>query len=172
MYRILGFDHGRKSGLAIVEDGKYKISWNYELEHKEYADRLDEFYHYARKQLLKHKPDLLCIEKAQDMTNAVSARQLIGYYSVLLLLGKQLGIETLECHPMTVKKVIAGNGRADKEMMVQTLISKYNIPIEHIKIPVYYKKKGMEGQIKEYLYDGSDAVGLAFYGLQYKDIER
>jgi crossover junction endodeoxyribonuclease RuvC len=63
------------------------------------------------------KPDAMSVEKlffAQNVTTAMTVSQARG---VILLCGKQAGLEIFEYTPLQIKMAVTGYGRADKKQM-------------------------------------------------------
>jgi Holliday junction resolvasome RuvABC endonuclease subunit len=173
--KILGIDHGRNSGYALIENGKYVESGKFTVGGQLVGEMFKSFDDKSFELLQYYKPDLLCVEKPNDRTNGLTTMVLIGYYTTLLKHAFSLNIEELELHPTSVKKVVTGNGFADKRMVAEKLSIIHSIPFESIAIPVYYKKtcniKGAHhkaGDVRHYVYDPSDALALATVGAKIK----
>ncbi len=61
----------------------------------------------------------------------------------------------------TLKRIITGNGYASKEEVARSISTQMNIPfIELVEIE-NYKTGPKKGQLKNYILDGSDALGIA-----------
>lgn len=170
---ILGLDHGRNSGYAFVENGKYIESGKFTVcDVNNTPGSLFKSFDEKSLEIIKYyKPDVLCCEKPNDRTNGATTMILVGYYTTLLKHAFSLNIEALELHPTSVKKMITGNGFADKSDVGHKLAERFNINPEEIMIPVYYKRncviKGAfheAGDIRKYMYDPSDALALATVG--------
>jgi ATP-dependent protease HslVU (ClpYQ) ATPase subunit len=56
---------------------------------------------------------------------------------------------------------LTGNGWATKEDVARRLSDLFEIPFEKLVEVTYYKQGIKAGQIKSYIADGSDALGLA-----------
>lgn len=65
----------------------------------------------------KYKPDHMCIEKVFFATNAKTAIRVGQAQGVMLLAASHAHIPVFEYAPGTIKKYVAGNGRADKIQM-------------------------------------------------------
>jgi crossover junction endodeoxyribonuclease RuvC len=111
--------------------------------------------------LKEDRPEVVAIEAPKDNQGFQSHQrqcELIGTIKRLLV---ELGIPFIEIPPNTMKKVITGNGWATKEEVARVISDKFNIPFEDLIIVNYYKQGIKKGQIKSYMADGSDALGLA-----------
>ena len=160
---ILSVDHGTRSGYSIFRDGKYIESGIVTLDsvtslrkaHKEF------FLIFSM-----YKPDVLVVEKVNVAgskfggTNIVKLAQL---QAIVLLLADTFNCKVIEVNPMSMKKVITGNGKAEKREVAECIAKRWGLNPNHICIPVYYKKK--DG-VKTYLADESDAIALGTYYLE------
>ena len=160
---VLSVDHGTRSGYSIFRDGKYIESGIVTLDsvtslrkaHKEF------FLIFSM-----YKPDVLVVEKVNVAgskfggTNIVKLAQL---QAIVLLLADTFNCKVIEVNPMSMKKVITGNGKAEKREVAECIAKRWGLNPNHICIPVYYKKK--DG-VKTYLADESDAIALGTYYLE------
>jgi crossover junction endodeoxyribonuclease RuvC len=77
------------------------------------------------------KPEIMAVEKlffAQNVTTAMSVSQARG---VVLLCGKQHGLDLYEYTPLQIKQALTGYGRADKQQiqeMVRILLGLNEVP--------------------------------------------
>lgn len=77
------------------------------------------------------KPQIMSVEKlffARNVTTAMTVAQARG---VVLLCGKQAGLEIFEYTPMQIKQAITGYGKADKKQMqemVRVLLGLSEVP--------------------------------------------
>ena len=160
---VLSVDHGTRSGYSIFRDGKYVESGIVTLDsvtslrkaHKEF------FLIFSM-----YKPDVLVVEKVNVAgskfggTNIVKLAQL---QAIVLLLADTFNCKVIEVNPMSMKKVITGNGKAEKREVAECIAKRWGLNPNHICVPVYYKKK--DG-VKTYLADESDAIALGTYYLE------
>ena len=160
---VLSVDHGTRSGYSIFRDGKYIESGIVTLDsvtslrkaHKEF------FLIFSM-----YKPDVLVVEKVNVAgskfggTNIVKLAQL---QAIVLLLADTFNCKVIEVNPMSMKKVITGNGKAEKREVAECIAKRWSLNPNHICVPVYYKKK--DG-VKTYLADESDAIALRTYYLE------
>jgi crossover junction endodeoxyribonuclease RuvC len=68
-----------------------------------------------------HKPDVVAIERLFFATNAKTAMRVGQAQGVMMFCAAQQKIEVYEYAPGTIKKMVAGSGRADKKMVQQSL---------------------------------------------------
>ena len=81
------------------------------------SDRLLTIYDELHEIITELKPTIMSVEKlffAQNVTTAMSVSQARG---VVLLCGKQHGLELFEYTPQQIKQALTGYGRADKKQM-------------------------------------------------------
>ena len=160
---VLSVDHGTRSGYSAFKDEKYIESGIVTLDsvtslrkaHKEF------FLIFSM-----YKPDVLVVEKVNVAgskfggTNIVKLAQL---QAIVLLLADTFNCKVIEVNPMSMKKVITGNGKAEKREVAECIAKRWGLNPNHICVPVYYKKK--DG-VKTYLADESDAIALGTYYLE------
>jgi len=121
--RILGIDPGtgilgfgiieRTAGKAqLVDAGVIRTPVK-----EDDAVRLQTIYDELADIITSSKPDLMSVEKlffARNVTTAITVAQARG---VVLLCGKQAGLEIYEYTPMQIKLALTGYGRADKKQI-------------------------------------------------------
>jgi len=81
------------------------------------AIRLQTIYEELTDIIVQTKPTVMSVEKlffARNVTTAMTVAQARG---VVLLCGRQAGLELFEYTPMQIKQAITGYGRADKKQM-------------------------------------------------------
>jgi crossover junction endodeoxyribonuclease RuvC len=71
--------------------------------------------------LRKHQPDIVAIERLFFATNAKTAMRVSQAHGVMLFCAAQHNTKVFEYAPGTVKKIVSGNGRADKKMMQKSV---------------------------------------------------
>jgi crossover junction endodeoxyribonuclease RuvC len=78
--------------------------------------------HRELKNLLKmYNPDVIAIEKLFFATNAKTAMSVGQAQGVMLFCAAQMKKEVIEYAPGTIKKAIAGSGRADKKLIQKSI---------------------------------------------------
>lgn len=136
--RILGIDPGTgilgfgvididQKGKAILVDGGVIRT----PVHQADSDRLATIYDELHEIITQHKPTIMSVEKlffARNVTTAMSVSQARG---VVLLCGKQHGLELHEFTPMQIKMAVTGYGKADKKQiqeMVRVILNLKEVP--------------------------------------------
>lgn len=95
------------------------------------SDRLATIYDELHELIVELKPDTMSVEKlffAQNVTTAMSVAQARG---VVLLCGKQHGLDLYEYTPLQIKQAVTGYGRADKKQiqeMVRVILGLKEVP--------------------------------------------
>lgn len=95
------------------------------------SDRLFTIYDELKQIIEEAKPQVMAVEKlffSQNVTTAMSVSQARG---VVLLLGKQHGLELEEYTPQQIKQALTGYGRADKKQMqemVRVILGLKDVP--------------------------------------------
>ena len=121
---ILGFgviDVDKRGKATLVDAGVIRTPAN-----QPDSDRLVTIYDELHEIITELKPTVMSVEKlffAQNVTTAMSVSQARG---VVLLCGKQHGMELYEYTPLQIKQAITGYGRADKKQiqeMVRVILS-------------------------------------------------
>lgn len=161
--RILSFDHGTSTGWSYFEDGKLIDSGIIKLT---CITKLDEAYNKYEPLFYKYKPNVVVLEKVNvggikfGANNVIKLAQL---QAVLRLLCYSNNIELCEVNPTSMKKLLTGNGRADKEIIAQKTAELLDINYYDIVQCIPYKNKN---GIKAKIYDKSDAISLGLYYLK------
>lgn len=159
---ILGIDHGSRTGISAIEDGVCVHTSTVTVDLK--ADNaLAEYFYSIQFILNEYNPNLVALEVPRHSRNGDIYRKLVGLYTVIKLSCEIRKIKVIEVDPRTMKKFITGKGNAEKNEVMECLITRWAVRKDLVYKPVYYKAKRLEGQIKEYLFDESDATGLALY---------
>lgn len=133
---IFGVDPGTATtGFGVLRVNKFhsvgeKLNGHYEaldfgLIETESIHSAGERLHLIHDELVSHmrkaKPDVMVIEKVFFSTNrktAINVGQAIG---VMLMAASVCKLEVVQYAPGTIKKVVAGHGRADKKEIQQSL---------------------------------------------------
>jgi len=95
------------------------------------SDRLLTIFDELTQIIQEAKPQIMAVEKlffSQNVTTAMSVSQARG---VVLLLGKQHGLELHEYTPQEIKMALTGYGRADKKQMqemVRVILGLQEVP--------------------------------------------
>lgn len=121
--RILGIDPGTGIlGFGVIESSRGKVhlvdAGVIRTPVKEDdAVRLVTIYKELSEIIADTNPKVMSVEKlffAQNVTTAMTVAQARG---VVLLCGKQAGLEIFEYTPLQIKQALTGYGRADKKQM-------------------------------------------------------
>ena len=121
--RMLGIDPGTVIwGFGIIEaaKGKFQLVDGGVIRtpvKEDDAVRLQTIFEELTDIIASTKPSVMSVEKlffARNVTTAMTVAQARG---VVLLCGKQAGMEIYEYTPMQIKQAITGYGKADKKQM-------------------------------------------------------
>lgn len=135
--RILGIDPGTGIlgfGVIDVDRGKTQLVDGGVIRtpvKEDDAVRLQTIYEELTDIITQNKPKIMAVEKlffSQNVTTAMTVSQARG---VVLLCGKQAGLELFEYTPQQIKQAITGYGRADKKQiqeMVKTILKLKEVP--------------------------------------------
>jgi len=135
--RIIGIDPGTgRLGFGVIDvvNGKPVLVDAGVITtppHTEESDRLLTIYDELSQLVKDLKPTSMAVEKlffAQNVTTAMNVAQARG---VILLIGKQAGLELYEYTPLQIKMALTGYGKASKQQiqeMVRVLLGLKEIP--------------------------------------------
>jgi crossover junction endodeoxyribonuclease RuvC len=135
--RILGIDPGTGIlGFGVIEAGKGKAQLVdagviRTPVHEDDAVRLQTIFDELTDIITDTKPVAMSVEKlffARNVTTAMTVAQARG---VVLLCGRQAGLEIFEYTPLQIKMAITSYGKADKKQvqeMVRVLLALKEIP--------------------------------------------
>lgn len=135
--RILGIDPGTGLlGFGVIEAaaGKCTLVDGGVIRtpvHEDDAVRLQTIYEELSDIIATTKPHVMSVEKlffARNVTTAMTVAQARG---VVLLCGRQAGLEIYEYTPLQIKQAVAGYGKADKKQvqeMVRVLLGLKQVP--------------------------------------------
>jgi len=121
--RILGIDPGTGIlgfGVIQVDKGKCQLVDAGVIRtpvHEDDSVRLLTIYEELTDIIIAAKPQMMAVEKlffARNVTTAMTVAQARG---VVLLCGKQAGLELFEYTPMQIKLATTGYGKADKKQV-------------------------------------------------------
>ena len=161
--KILGIDHGKSTGFGFIDGDKLTSYGRLVIEGESIGNKMLEFYNYIYNLVEIYKPDIIVAEMPNHFRNAKTSRTLIGYYMIIHLIATMKGINIVEAHPTSLKKVVAGDGRANKDDVAKTIAKIHDVDIKNILEHDYYKTGERRGLVKETYYDISDAIALATY---------
>ena len=118
---ILGIDPGTATtGFGLVnltETGNEVVTWGLIETDKSLLKetRLDFIFEEVQKLILLHKPDVFVFEKVFFSNNAKTVIAVGQAQGVMLLAASKTKVHVEEYAPGTIKKMITGNGRANKK---------------------------------------------------------
>ena len=118
---ILGIDPGTATtGFGLVqytEEGNKVVEWGLIETDKESLKevRLDFIFEETLRLITKHKPDVFVFEKVFFSNNAKTVIAVGQAQGVMLLAAGKAKVHVEEYAPGTIKKMITGNGRANKK---------------------------------------------------------
>ena len=124
---ILGIDPGTATTgygtVQILRSGPVAINWGLIETDKKYnpSQRLFQIHLRMTNLISKYKPDAIAIERIFFATNAKTAIRVGQAQGVMLLAAAGAGTQVFEYAPGTIKKMITGNGRADKKMVQKSI---------------------------------------------------
>ena len=135
--RIIGIDPGTgilgfgiievlKGNPQLVDGGVIRTPV-----HEDDAVRLQTIFEELTDIIVQTKPKQMAVEKlffAQNITTAMTVSQARG---VILLCGKQAGLELFEYTPLQIKQALTGYGWADKKQiqeMVRVILGLKEVP--------------------------------------------
>lgn len=136
LVRILGIDPGsRVTGFGVIEadaaGARYVASGCVRLGDGELGGRLRELYLSLETLTHQYQPGEVAIERVFVQINAASALKLGHARGVALCVLAMKNLPVFEYSPTTIKKTVAGGGRAAKEqiqLMVQQRLKLAGIP--------------------------------------------
>lgn len=126
---ILGIDPGTattgygvierlENGLEVVSFGLIETD-----KHGTPERRLASIFDEMNTLFTRYNPHIMAIEKVFFSNNAKTAIRIGQAQGVMLLAAAHRRVPVVEYSPMTVKKQVAGSGRADKKQMIATVQS-------------------------------------------------
>ncbi len=135
---ILGIDPGtRLTGFGVIEKvggGKLRgVTWGtiHTNPLEETAANLNEIARRFSLLLKDHRPELVVIEKLFAFKNVKTVITVAEARGVLLLEAGRHGVRLKEFTPLEVKRIVTGDGRADKKQvqkMVQLILNLSRAP--------------------------------------------
>lgn len=151
---IIGIDPGTATtgyGLVRVQnDGSpslLKFGWVKTETNGEPGKRLDQIFQGMTRLLKEHTPDVLAIERLFFYSNAKTAMAVGQACGVIMLAAARHKIPIFQYPPGQVKLVVGGNGRADKNIMKQSIRKMFKVRAPNKK--------------KTYFDDAADAIAVA-----------
>lgn len=175
--RVMGVDHSTKNtgwGLIEISGTKDDIQYKYithgfisQPEGSKYPETMFYMGSKLRDVLAKYKPDYVALEAPKDNRGFKATQvltELVGVFKYILMKSKY---GFTEIPPSSMKKIVSGYGWSTKEEVAIAVSKQLGLSFEDIVPVVYYKSGKKQGQVKEYILDGSDALGLAIAFIPY-----
>jgi len=156
--KILAIDPGTKEiGVAFL-DGEKLIYHGVKAipEDKSPNERLKEGREIIIRLINDFKPDILVVEKSFFANNR-TASLLHAFINEIRAIGNKKGLKVVNYATSTVRKYIAGNGRASKKELSKVIVSKYP------NLKVYLSQDRAWKEL--YHQNMFDAVGLGLMAL-------
>lgn len=114
------------------------------------------------KELIRElKPGLVSLEAPKNNRGFSVTQKLTEMIGCIKMVCMETQTPFIEIIPSSMKKIITGNGWASKEEVARTLSDRFEIPYEELVYVTYYIQGLKKGQVKSYITDASDALGLA-----------
>ncbi len=124
---VLGIDPGTATtGYSILEvNGHGLIPLEFDLIETAktftHAERLSMIYDHTKEIIRVNHPDVMAIEKIFFSNNAKTAISVGQAQGVMFLAAADFKLPIAEYAPGTIKKIVSGNGRADKKEVQRAL---------------------------------------------------
>lgn len=161
--KLLAIDHGTRTGFSYFVNNTYVDSGVIKLNKiTELREAQIEFYTLFG----LYKPNIVVLEKINVSGRAFGGDNIIKLaqlQAIIIAIAQNFKCEIHFVNPTSMKKHIAGNGKAEKHEVAKIVADKWKLNPKHICVPTYYKRK--EG-IKSYEADESDAIALGTYILE------
>ncbi|KOP64384.1 crossover junction endodeoxyribonuclease RuvC [Bacillus sp. FJAT-18019] len=165
--KLMAIDHGTNyAGWATMGRGKPLNFGIWDYSKIEMPDVLNTIYQDTFRMIKQERPHVLVLERPVHFKNANSVLALVGAYSMITLAALHLGVKIAEVRPSELK-MQTGKGNADKETVALEMQMLFDLDYDEIAIPVLYKRddpkgKYKTGDVKERLFDPSDAIALCW----------
>lgn len=161
--KLLAIDHGTRTGFSYFVNNTYVDSGVIKLNKiTELREAQIQFYELFS----LRTPNIVVLEKINVSgskfggDNVIKLAQL---QAIIIAIAQTFNCKIIYVNPSSMKKYIAGNGKAEKHEVAQIVADKWQLNPKHICVPTYYKRK--EG-IKSYEADESDAIALGTYAME------
>jgi len=127
--KILGIDPGTATtgyGVIEISNNNYSvIDWGLIETDKENKpeQRLNDIYLQTLKVIKQYSPNVMAIEKLFFASNAKTVMRVGQAHGAMMVAAARKNVSVIEYAPGTIKKVVSGNGRADKKMVQKSVRS-------------------------------------------------
>ena len=150
---VIGVDLGKQTGIACVRNGETECETF--LLTGSFGQRYAQLYNHLVN-TRPHDIDLLIYEEPPYVKNMQVYNELSGYEAVVILFCENFRIPWHGVNNRTLKKIMCGDGRAEKEQMRARACE-----LAGLEVPEFKTKKAANEAQNKY-----DAILLAYYGLQ------
>jgi crossover junction endodeoxyribonuclease RuvC len=165
--KVMGIDHGTNyAGWALMEKGEPLEFGLRDYTKIKMPQVLEAIYQDSIDLIEKKRPKVIVLERPVHFKNANSVIALVGAYSMVTLAALHLNKKIVEIRPSELK-MQTGKGNADKETVATEMQMLFDLDYDQLAIPVLYAKddpkgKYKKGEIKQRLFDPSDALALCW----------
>ena len=123
---ILGIDPGTTSaGYALLENRANKLKILaadlIKVNSPKEEERLEEIYNCVRNLIKDWNPKMLALERLFFTNNQKTAIEVAQARGVILLTAALAGLKVYEYTPLEIKKIVSGDGKADKSQIKKIL---------------------------------------------------
>ena len=123
---ILGIDPGTTSaGYALLENQDHKLKIItadlFKVNSSRGEERLMEIHNGVRKLIKDWRPQILALERLFFASNQKTALDVAQARGVILLTAALAGLKVYEYTPLEIKKIVSGDGKADKNQIKKIL---------------------------------------------------
>ena len=159
--KILSIDHSfKRTGYGLLDGYNLVTTGAFTVGEMNF-DNVYKFMEEVEWLLDSNKPDVVVLEKPAHIRNIEILRMLTSLYTSAIIACQKRSIPFSTVNPKMVKKHITGNGSANKEQVMKSLIEKYNFEEYMLCEKTYYKNN--KDKVKSVDYDESDAIANAIY---------
>ena len=150
---VMGIDLGKQTGVAFYYNGDIEAETL--LMGGSFGQRYAELYDYLLN-AHPHDTERVVYEEPPYVKNKQVYNELSGYEAIVILFCENFKIPWIGVNNRTLKKVMCGDGRAEKDKMREIACELAGLDVPEFKT----KKAATEAQNKY------DAILLAYYGLK------
>lgn len=133
----------------------------------EYPETIRYMVNRLRDVLAEYTPDYIAIEAPKDNRGFKATQILTELIGAIKYTMMEARYSFIEIPPSSMKKIVTGYGWSSKEEVAVEAARQLGLNYEDIVPAELYKSGAKKGQVKEYILDGSDALGLALAFLDY-----
>jgi len=160
--RILTFDHGTSSGWCYAENNHYIISGRETFTNMN--SRYTDMFNFALSKVSYFHPDVVGTEQVNSSGSKFGGGNIVTLATMraMFILAAQINkVPIVEINPSTMKKLLTGYGRRDKQFMGKVASDWSGKPEVEICTPRYITSGKNKGKLKDFVADESDAICFA-----------